>query len=152
MTARTDSSRSGSSSSDGITNGMSASRILDFPRTMRCAIVPGAVRNAPAISSVVSPHTSRSVSGTCTLRSIAGWQQAKMSRRRSSSISCDARAALASAISASRPASSGCRVAKWPRRRRASIALKRPVDTSHARGLSGTPSRVQRSTATANAS
>ena len=76
------------------------------------------VLGAP-MDSVVSPQTSRSVSGTCTRRSIAGWQQAKISRRRSSSISCEARAAFASAISESRPASSGCRAAKWPRRRSA---------------------------------
>ena len=75
-----------------------------------------------------------------------------MSRRRSSSISSDALAAFASAISESRPASSGCRVSKRPRRLSESIALNRPVETSHARGLSGTPSSAQRSTATANAS
>ena len=65
---------------------MRASRILDLARTMRWAIVGGAVRKARAISSVVSPQTSRSVSATCGHRaSSAGWQQVKISRSRSSS-------------------------------------------------------------------
>ena len=44
---------------------MRASRIFAFARTIRCARVGAGVRNARAISSVVSPHTSRRVSATC---------------------------------------------------------------------------------------
>ena len=44
---------------------MRASRIFAFARTMRCATVGGGVRNARAISSVVRPQTSRSVSAIC---------------------------------------------------------------------------------------
>ena len=40
------------------------SRIFDLARTMRCASVRGVMRKAFAISSVVSPHTSRKVSAT----------------------------------------------------------------------------------------
>jgi hypothetical protein len=42
------------------------------------------VRNARAISSVVSPHTSRSVSAAQASGASAGWQQVKMSLSRSS--------------------------------------------------------------------
>ena len=44
---------------------MRASRILALARTMRCASVGAALRNACAISSVVRPQTSRNVSATC---------------------------------------------------------------------------------------
>ena len=46
---------------------------------------PASVRNALAISSVVSPQTSRSVSAICASGGSAGWQHVKISRRRSSS-------------------------------------------------------------------
>ena len=52
---------------------------------MRCATVDGVVRKACAISSVVRPHTSRSVSATWASGVNAGWQHVKISRRRSSS-------------------------------------------------------------------
>ena len=57
------------------------------PSRARCAARGSArvVRNARAISSVVSPHTSRSVSATCASGVSAGWQQVKISRSRSSS-------------------------------------------------------------------
>ena len=64
---------------------MRASRILAFARTMRCASVGAGVRNACAISSVVRPQTSRSVSATCASGDSAGWQQVKIRRSRSSS-------------------------------------------------------------------
>src|SRR5256885_1384865 len=63
---------------------MRASRIFDLARTIRCATVGGVVRKARAISSVVRPHTSRSVSATCASGGSEGWQQVKTSRRRSS--------------------------------------------------------------------
>ena len=52
---------------------------------MRWASVGAAARKARAISSVVRPHTSRSVSATCASGGRAGWQQVKISRSRSSS-------------------------------------------------------------------
>ena len=55
---------------------------------MRCATVGGFTRNALPISSVVRPHTSRSVSATCASSVSAGWQHVKISRRRSSSTGC----------------------------------------------------------------
>ena len=85
MTRSTASSRSGSSARAGTWYGMRASRILAFARTMRCASVGAGVRNARAISSVVRPQTSRSVSATCASGARAGWQHVKISRSRSSS-------------------------------------------------------------------
>ena len=104
-------------------------------------------RKARAISSVVRPHTSRSVSATWASGGSAGWQQVKISRSRSSSTlvlgsgrvlgSPDRRPVIEVVHDASNRA----------RRRSVSIALKRPVETSHARGLAGTPSRGHCSTA-----
>ena len=48
----------------GTSNGTRASASVRLARTMRWAIVGSVVRNARAISSVVSPPTSRSVSAT----------------------------------------------------------------------------------------
>ena len=70
---------------------MRASRILALARTMRCASVGACVRKACAISSVVRPHTSRSVSATCASGDSAGWQQVKMRRSRSSSMPSSSR-------------------------------------------------------------
>src|SRR5438132_904048 len=49
-------------------------------------MVASETRKACAISAVVSPHTSRSVSATCASRASAGWQQVNTSRSRSSGI------------------------------------------------------------------
>src|SRR5688572_26783429 len=114
---------------------MRASRILFLARTMRCASVGAGVRKALAISSVVSPHTSRSVSATCASGAIAGWQQVKMRRRRSSSISS---LSFSSASTDSRNSSST--ETMRDSLRILSMALNRPAETSHARGLSGRPS------------
>src|SRR5437867_4091859 len=64
---------------------MRASLIFDFARTIRCARVGDGVRKACATSSVVRPQTSRSVSAIWASGLRAGWQQVKMSRKRSSS-------------------------------------------------------------------
>ena len=63
---------------------MLASTILRFARTMRCAIVGSATRNAAAISAVVKPATARSVRATCASCASAGWQHVKISRSLSS--------------------------------------------------------------------
>ena len=55
-------------------------------RTMRCAIVGSGTRNARAISSVVRPPSSRSVSATRASVESTGWQAMKISRSRSSPI------------------------------------------------------------------
>ena len=71
-TRNTLSSRCGNSSDVGTSYGMRASRIFAFARTMRWASVGAPLRNACAISSVVRPHTSRSVSATCASDDNAG--------------------------------------------------------------------------------
>ena len=65
---------------------MLAAAIFFFARVMRAAIVGSLTRNACAISGVLTPQTSRSVSATCASRASAGWQQVKTSRSRSSGI------------------------------------------------------------------
>src|SRR5439155_5639088 len=70
----------------GTAYGMRASRILPFARTSRCAMVAVGTRNARAISSVSRPPRVRRVRATCASSASAGWQQVKMSRRRSSGI------------------------------------------------------------------
>ena len=61
-------------------------RIFAFARTIRCASVSSATRNARAISPVVSPPTRRRVSATCASGESAGWQHVKISESRSSGI------------------------------------------------------------------
>ena len=55
-------------------------------RVTRAAMVGSETRNACAISTVVSPHTSRRVSATWASLASAGWQQVKISRSLSSGI------------------------------------------------------------------
>ena len=64
---------------------MRASRILAFARTTRPASVEAAIRKARAISSVVSPHTSRNVKANRASGANSGWQQMKIKRNWSSS-------------------------------------------------------------------
>ncbi len=101
MTCSTASRRSGSSASAGTWYGMRASRILPLARTMRCASVGADVRNARAICSVSSPHTSRSVSAMRASALNAGWQQVKIRRRRSSSTPSSSSAGPAAATASS---------------------------------------------------
>ena len=84
---------------------------------MRCATVGGAVRKARAISSVVSPQTSRSVSAICASGGSAGWQQVKIRRSRSSSTSPSCAALPLVPSSASRSAISASDASKRARRR-----------------------------------
>ena len=101
-----------------------------------------------------SARTLRAASARPALPAAApGWQQVKISRRRSSSTlsSSEPRDVVRSSAS-SRSASSPSDASNRARRRIASIALNRPAETSHARGLAGTPSRGHCSTAAANAS
>ena len=82
----------------------------------------------------------------------AGWQQVKINRRRSSSILSSPCSSTSLVVDPSCLASSVSDASNRARRLMPSIALKRPVDTSHARGLAGTPSRDHCSTAIVNAS
>ena len=63
---------------------MPAPRIFRFARTSRCAIAGSETRNACAISPVVRPPTSRSVSATRLSAASAGWQHVNTSASRSS--------------------------------------------------------------------
>ena len=128
---------------------MPASRIFRFARTSRCAIVGSATRKARAISVVVSPPTSRSVSATRASAASAGWQQVKTSARRSSGIELTSSSSAGSA--SSRASSSALRANVCSRRSR-SIARLRAVVMIQAAGLSASPSRGQRSSAMAKAS
>src|SRR5436190_1505842 len=132
---------------------MRAARIFAFARTMRWASVAGGARKARAISSVVRPEISRSVSATCASAESDGWQHVKIRRSGSSAISSPSshRAAL-SGIASTAMATSPSMASKRARRRMPSIALKRPAETSHGTGLAGTPSRGHCSTAALNAS
>ena len=87
MTSSTDESRAASSSPRGTSNGTCASASVRFARTMRCAIVGSATRNARAISSVVRPPSRRSVSATRASVDSTGWHAMKTSRSRSSPMS-----------------------------------------------------------------
>jgi hypothetical protein len=60
-----------------------ATVILRLARVIRCETVVSGTWNAAAICAVVSPHTVRSVSAICAGRGRAGWQQVKISQRRS---------------------------------------------------------------------
>ena len=84
ITVRTASRRSGSSAGPGTRYGIRAAEIFFLARVTRAAIVGSGTRNARAISAVVRPHTSRSVSATCASRARAGWQQVNTRRSRSS--------------------------------------------------------------------
>ena len=128
---------------------MPASRIFRFARTSRCAIAGSVTRNACAISVVVSPPTSRSVSATRLSAASAGWQQVKTSARRSSGI----------AVTSS--SSSGMRLEPRERLglpaedRVAPDAVDRPVARGRddpGAGSARQPSRGHRSSAVANAS
>ena len=127
--------RSGSSSSSGTRYGIRASAILRLARTIRLPIVGSATRNARAISPVVSPPSARSVNATRADRSSAGWQQVKISRRRSSTIALSSSTSgcswRSSRISS---ASRSARSATDRLRRIRSIARRRDATVSHAPG------------------
>ncbi len=120
---------------------------------MRCCIVVSEVAKARAISRVVRPATLRSVRATRDSGAIAGWQQVKIRRRRSSGMSSSAAQSSSGVgpLSSSSPtdvASRSCRC----RRRSRSIARRRAVATIQATGLSGGPSRPQVRSASTHAS
>jgi hypothetical protein len=125
---------------------------LALARTIRCASVDGAARNARAISSVVNPQTSRKVNATRASGLRAGWQQVKIKRSRSSSMLSSPNAGALADAASSRAAISACDASNRARRRKASMALKRPVEINQAAGFAGAPSLGHLSTASAKAS
>jgi len=72
MTARTPLSRAASAPAGGTSNLIPVPRILRLARASRCARVGSGVKNAAAISRVVSPATYRKVSATLTSDASAG--------------------------------------------------------------------------------
>ncbi len=150
-TASTASSRSGSRWPGGTANGMAASRILCLARVRRLLIVSNGTRKARAISSVERPPSVRRVSPTCASSASAGWQQVKISSSRSSG-KVAVSSIASSDVSRSSRLSSSVFAASVRSRRMRSIARLRAVAISHPVGLAGTPSRGQRSAASANAS
>src|SRR5512132_1932691 len=132
---------------------MLAALILRFARTRRWAIVGSVTRKARAISGVARPPRVRSVSATRASGARAGWQQVKISRRRSSGIT-GASSGLSSSAAGGGPSARSSSCFSLPRRsrRRRSIALFRAVVVIQAPGLSGMPRSGHTFIATTNAS
>src|SRR3569832_2476026 len=78
MTSRTEGSRAARSAPRGVSKRNPAFAMVFFARTMRWAIVASLERNARAISSVVSPPMTRSVSAARASGERMGWQAVKM--------------------------------------------------------------------------
>src|SRR5713226_3453026 len=117
-------------------------------------MVETGTRKARAISSVVRPPRTRSVSATRASLERTGWQAMKMRPRRSSPTSSSiavSRSKTSRAISTSRPISS-CLRSSVLRRRIKSIARCFAVPISQAPGRSGTPSAGHCSSAATRAS
>ena len=72
MTVSTASRRAGRSPGPGTVYGIRAAVIFFFARVIRAAIVGSGTRNVWAMSAVVTPHTSRSVSAICASGESAG--------------------------------------------------------------------------------
>src|SRR5215213_4440020 len=130
---------------------MRASRIFPFARTSRCAIVASGTRNARAISVVVSPPRSRSVSATCTSVASAGWQQVKINRSWSSRTGSSSSAG-SSGVCSSSTAAAAWRSSRDDSRRKRSTTRLRAVVMIQPAGLGGTPLCGHRSRAAAKAS
>ena len=123
---------------------------------MRWAMVGSGTRKARAISSVVSPPSSRSVRATRASVDSTGWQAVNISRRRSSPMSSSSAASRSGvspspAVSRSWPSSWCLRSISLARRRR-SMARFLAAAISQAPGLSGMPERGHCSSAETRAS
>src|SRR6266852_5931574 len=138
----------------GTSNLTCASARVRFARTIRWAMAGTGTRKARAISSVVRPPRTRSVSATRASFAKTGWQAMKMSPRRSSptsSSTAGSKSKPSRARSKSRPISS-CFRSSILRRRMRSIARCFAVPMSQAPGRSGTPSLGHCSSAATSAS
>ncbi len=144
--------RSGSRCGGGTRKGIPALRILRLARTRRCDIVASETRNTRAISAVVKPRRERSVSATRASRGSAGWQQVKISLRRSSGKAPSASSFSAAPSARASRASSRSFAAPTASLRSRSWARLRATEVSHAPGRRGIPSTGQRSRAEAKAS
>ena len=119
-------------------------------------MVGSGARKARAISSVVRPPISRSVSATRASVDSTGWQAVNIRRSRSSPMSSSSASSMCSSAvscsaSRSRPISACLRSASLCRRSR-SIARRLAVVISHAPGLSGMPDAGHCSSAATSAS
>ena len=129
---------SGSSASAGTRYGIRASRILPFARTSRCAMVGSGTRNARAISAVVRPPSSRSVSATCARR-----RERRVAAGEDQAQPVVAHGALLGRLVARRAAAPPARArsSRDASRRRRSIARLRAVVMIQPAGLGGQPGR-----------
>src|SRR5580704_6968648 len=124
-------------------------------------MVGSGTRNARAISAVVSPPSSRSVSATRAAVPSAGWQQENMSRSRSSRTgpSSGGSSRWPGGPTPPCPPAGACTSAAWAclsaraaSRRSRSMARLRAVVMIHPAGLGGRPASGHRRAASANAS
>ena len=148
--AATAATRPGSSAAGGTRYGMRAWAIFCLARVRRLAIVASGTSSARATSGVVSPPRLRSASATWASTDRAGWQQVKISRSRSSRTTSSASGPRSGPgpWSAGGPLTAAASLpARRPSRRMMSMARRFAATTSQARGLSGTPSRGQVSSA-----
>ena len=150
--------RSGSKCAGGTRYGIAAAAIFALALVRRLAIVASGTRNALAISTVLRPARLRSVKATRASNGSAGWQQVKINRSRSSSISSVSsnRSGIAPSstpgrVSGSWPAASSSSAPRALRRKR-SIARFPATVVSHAPGRCGMPSTGHRRSASVNAS
>ena len=123
---------------------MPAARIFALARTIRCASAGGVVRQARAISSVVSPQTSRSVNAIRASAGNAGWQHVNIRRNRSSSSSSPCHGASASRESAwqglaSIPPDTGRRCQSWLGKRRRRLACQSSSNADSGASTAMTP-------------
>ena len=121
--------------------------IFDFARVMRAPIVVSCTKNAFAISGTVRPPTMRSVRAIRASIASAGWQQMKISRSRSSSMTPSGSGDVSYTSIASL-----CLASRVLSRLIRSIAFRVAVVVSHAPGAGGMPSSGHRSAAVAKAS
>ena len=132
---------------------MRAAAIFFLARVILAAIAGSLTRNARATSAVERPHNSLSVNATRASGAIAGWQQVKIRRRRSSAISCRATSCggSPSGSTGSSTSSGSDRRSVAPRRSRSS-ARRLAAVVSQAPGFAGTPRDAQAVRALAYAS
>ncbi len=138
MTSRTEESRPARSAPYGTSNGIPACASVRLARTIRWATVGSEESTARAISAVVRPPSSRSVSAIRASADSTGWQTVKISRSRSSSMSSGPAGSGGGTSSSARPTSASLR-AYVSRRRTRSTARCLAVAMSQAPGRSGTP-------------
>src|SRR5579859_468137 len=152
MTCSTTSSRSGNRSREGTWKGMPAWRILNLARVRRWFMVGTGTRKACAISAVLSPPSERKVRAICASGASAGWQQVKISLRRSSGkASASTSSSSSRGVSKFGASAASLRSSTLSRRRRSS-ALRRATVVIQAAGLRGWPAAGQRSSAATSVS